>query len=335
MLTTDSPRRSILLNLARVREIGLVVFIALLVAGVSLRSPYFLTLENFRDILLNISILAIVALAQTMVIITRGIDLSVGSMIGLVAMMVSFMVKATPTLSPILAVLLGMALGCALGSFNGLIVAVAGVPPIIATLGTMSIFRGAVFLYSQGTWINAFEMSNSFKLLAKGTTLGLPNLVVFALVVSGIVYNFLNHTCTGRDIYAIGSNPEAARVAGIRVPRTTFIVYVFSGLLCGLAGVLWSSRFEAAQTNTALGFELQTVAASVVGGVNILGGSGSVAGVLLGTLLLGIVNNALTLVRISPFWQLAVQGALILLAVIIDSAILHRLQQTLTLRRES
>jgi rhamnose transport system permease protein len=335
MHTTDAPKRSILLTLDRVRETGIVIFIALLVAGVSLRSPYFLTLENFRDILLNISILAIVALAQTMVIITRGIDLSVGSMIGLVAMMVSFMVKATPSLSPILAILLGMALGCVLGSFNGLIIAAGGVPPIIATLGTMSIFRGAVFLYSQGTWINAFEMSPSFKLLAKGTTLGLPNLVIFALVVSVIVYNFLNHTCTGRDVYAVGSSPEAAQVAGIRVPRTTFAVYVFSGLLCGLAGVLWSSRFEAAQTNTALGFELQTVAASVVGGVNILGGSGTVTGVLLGTLLLGIVNNALTLVRISPFWQLAVQGALILVAVIVDSAILRRLQQTPTPRRDS
>jgi rhamnose transport system permease protein len=335
MQITTTPKRSILLTLARVREAGIVVLIVLLITGVSLRSPYFLTLENFRDILLNISILAIVALAQTMVIITRGIDLSVGSMIGLVAMMVSFMVKAIPDLSPALAVLLGMALGCVLGSSNGLIIAVGGVPPIIATLGTMSIFRGAVFLYSQGTWINAFEMSSGFKLLAKGTTLGLPNLVIFALGVSGIVYGFLNYTCTGKDVYAVGSNPEAAQAAGIHVSRTIFIMYVFSGLLCGLAGVLWSSRFEAAQTNTALGFELQTVAASVVGGVNILGGSGTVTGVLLGTLLLGIVNNALTLVRISPFWQLAVQGALILLAVIIDSAILRRLQQTPTPRRNS
>jgi rhamnose transport system permease protein len=336
MHTTAAPKRSILfLTLARVRETGIVVFIALLVAGVSLRSPYFLTLENFRDILLNISILAIAALAQTMVIITRGIDLSVGSMIGLVAMMVSFMVKATPTLSPIMAVLLGMALGCVLGSFNGLIIAAGGVPPIIATLGTMSIFRGAVFLYSQGTWINAFEMSPSFKLLAKGTTLGLPNLVIFALVVSGLIHFFLNHTCAGSDVYAVGDNPEAAKVAGIRIGRATFVVYVFSGLLCGLAGVLWASRFEAAQTNTALGFELQTVAASVVGGVNIFGGSGTVTGVLLGTLLLGVINNALTMVRISPFWQLAVQGALILLAVVVDSAILRQLQQTLTLRRDS
>jgi rhamnose transport system permease protein len=243
-------------------------------------------------------------------------------------------IKANPEFSPLLAVLLGMGLGIVLGSFNGLIITQGGVPPIIATLGTLSIYRGAVFLYSEGTWINAFEMPQSFKLLAKGTPLGLPNLVIFALIVAVLVYYFLNYTRPGRDIYAVGSNPEAAQVAGIRVQRTIFMVYVLSGLLCGLAGVLWASRFEAAQTNTALGFELQTVAASVVGGVNIFGGSGAVSGVLLGALLLGIINNALTLIRISPFWQLAAQGSLILLAVIVDSVILRRLQHTIT-QRES
>jgi len=328
------PKQNFFLTLARFREIGITIFIILLILGVGLRSPYFLTLENFRDILLNISILMIVALAQTMVIITRGIDLSVGSMIALVAMMVSFVVKENPDLSPVLVVLLGMALGSVLGSFNGLVITKGGVPPIIATLGTLSIYRGAVFLYSEGTWINAFEMPQSFKLLAKGTPLGLPNLVIIAIGVAIIIYYFLNYTRPGRDIYAVGSNPEAAQVAGIRVQRTIFMVYLFSGILCGLAGVLWASRFEAAQTNTALGFELQTVAASVVGGVNIFGGSGAVSGVMLGALLLGIINNALTLVRISPFWQLAAQGALILLAVIVDSVILRRLQRT-TVQRQT
>ncbi|MCB9077758.1 MAG: ABC transporter permease [Anaerolineaceae bacterium] len=327
------PRQSIFLTLARFREVGISIFIVLLMIIVSLRSPNFLSLENFRDILLNISILAIVALAQTMVIITRGIDLSVGSMIGLVAMMVSFVVTENQAMSPWLALLLGMAIGFGLGCFNGFIITAGGVPPIIATLGTLSIYRGTVFLYSQGTWVNAFEMPQSFKLLAKGTPLGLPNLVIFALVIAAIIYYFLNYTRPGRDIYAVGSNPDAAKVAGIRVQRIIFMVYVISGVLCGLAGVLWASRFEAAQTNTALGFELQTVAASVVGGVNIFGGSGTVSGVLLGALLLGIINNALTLIRISPFWQLAAQGALILLAVIVDSVILRRLQQTLSVRK--
>lgn len=235
----------------------------------------------------------------------------------------------------VLLVLLGMAIGSVLGSFNGLIITVGKVPPIIATLGTLSIYRGMVFLYSEGNWINSFELPQSFKLLAKGTPLGLPNLVIIALVVVVIIFYFLNYTRPGRDIYAVGSNPDAATVAGIRVQRVIFMVYVISGVLCGLAGVLWASRFESAQTNTALGFELQTVAASVVGGVNIFGGSGTVTGVLLGALLLGIINNALTLIRISPFWQLAAQGLLILLAVVVDAVVLRRLQRTLSVMRKA
>lgn len=323
----DRPRADFILLLARFREISILLFILVLVGVVSLRAPSFLTVENGKDILLNISILAIVALAQAMIVITRGIDLSVSAMIGLTAMMVAFTIRAYPfTPLPVL-VLLGIALGGVLGSINGLIISLGRVPPIIATLGTLSIYRGLVFLYSNGTWINAFEMPPSFKLLTKAAPLGLPNLVIFAVVVAGLVYVFLNFTRPGRNIYALGSNPEAAKMAGINTRQVTFMVYAISGLVCGLAGVLWASRFEAAQTNTASGFELQTVAASVVGGVNMLGGSGSVSGVLLGALLLGIIENALTLVRISPFWQLAAQGFLILLAVITDSTIQRRLKQ--------
>jgi rhamnose transport system permease protein len=299
-----------------------------LMVAVTLRAPSFLTVDNFKDILLNISILAIVALAQTMVIITHGIDLSVSSMIGLVAMMVAFVVRENPEMSVLLAVLLGMALGAVLGTFNGLIITFGKVPPIIATLGTLSIYRGLVFFYSQGTWINSFELPKNFKLLSKGTPLGLPNMVIIAILVALVVYYFLNYTRTGRDIYAVGSNPDAAQFAGIRKQRITFLVYLISGLLCGLAAVLWVSRFESAQTNTALGFELQTVAASVVGGVSISGGVGTVTGVLLGALLLGIIQNSLTLIRISPFWQLAAQGLLILIAVISDKWILNRVERT-------
>jgi rhamnose transport system permease protein len=333
--TTDAaprPRGRLVQAVVRFREAGIILFILVLAALISLRSPAFLTVSNFQDILLNISILAIVALAQMMVIITRGIDLSVGSIIGLTAMMVSFTVVSFPALSGLPALLLGMALGVALGSFNGLIIAGGGVPPIIATLGTLSIYRGLIFLYSGGTWINAFEMPPSFREIAKGTPLGVPNLILFAIAVAVAVYLFLTYTRSGRDIYAVGSNPDAARFAGIPIQRTIFLVYLLSGLLCGLAGVLWASRFEAAQTNTAMGFELQTVAAPVVGGVNIFGGSGSVLGVVLGAFLLGIINNALTLSRISPFWQLAVQGLLILLAVITDAAISRRLQRLMVRR---
>jgi len=319
---------TILWTLARFREAGITVFILILVAAVTLRNPAFLTADNFQDILLNISILAIVALGQTMVIITHGIDLSVSSIIGLVAMMVAFVVKQNQDMSILLVVVLGMALGAVLGSFNGLIITYGKVPPIIATLGTLSIYRGLVFYYSQGTWINSFELPKSFKLLSKGTPLGLPNMVIIAILVAIMVYYFLNYTRTGREIYAVGSNPDAAGFAGIRKDRILFLVYLLSGIAAGLAAVLWASRFESAQTNTALGFELQTVAASVVGGVSISGGVGTVPGVLLGALLLGIIQNALTIVGISPFWQLAAQGLLILLAVVTDKWILSRVERT-------
>jgi len=326
------PVRSYLSNLVwtlvRFREAGISIFILLLMFVVTLRAPSFLTTDNFNDILLNISILVIVALAQTMVIITHGIDLSVSSMIGLVAMMVAFVVKQNPEMPVIFAVLLGMALGSVLGSFNGLIITRGNVPPIIATLGTLSIYRGLVFFYSQGTWINSFELPDNFKMLSKGTPLGLPNMVIIAVLVALVVYYFLNHTRTGRDIYAVGTNPDAAPFAGIRKDRIIFLVYLLSGILAGLAAVLWVSRFESAQTNTASGFELQTVAASVVGGVSISGGVGTVPGVLLGALLLGIIQNSLTLIRISPFWQLAAQGLLILIAVISDKWILTRVERT-------
>jgi rhamnose transport system permease protein len=327
-IQTSVSRNGLLWTLIRFREAGISLFILILVVAVTLRAPSFLTVDNFNDIFLNISILAIVALAQTMVIITHGIDLSVSSMIGLVGMMVAFVVKENPAMPVILAVVLGMALGSVLGTFNGLIITFGRVPPIIATLGTLSIYRGLVFFYSQGTWINSFELPVNFKSLSKGTPLGLPNMVIIAILVAVIVYYFLNYTRTGRDIFAVGSNPDAAQFAGIRKQRITFLVYLISGLLSGLAAVLWVSRFESAQTNTALGFELQTVAASVVGGVSISGGVGTVTGVLLGALLLGIIQNALTLIRISPFWQLAAQGLLILIAVISDKWILSRVERT-------
>lgn len=325
---SSNSLRNLLMTLVRSRETGISVFILILVIAVTLRAPSFLTVDNFQDILLNISILAIVALAQTMVIITHGIDLSVSSMIGLVAMMVAFVVKQNPEMSLFLAVVLGMALGAVLGMFNGVIITFGSVPPIIATLGTLSIYRGLVFFYSQGTWINSFELPKNFKSLSKDILLGLPNMVIVAIVIAVIVYYFLNHTRTGRDIFAVGSNPDAAQFAGIRKQRIIFIVYLLSGVLSGLAAVLWASRFESAQTNTALGFELQTVAASVVGGVSISGGVGTVPGVLLGALLLGIIQNSLTLIRISPFWQLAAQGLLILIAVISDKWILSSVERS-------
>lgn len=318
-------RRNLLLFVAGVREVGILLFIVVLIIAVSLRSPYFLTVENFRDILLDIGALSIVAIGQTIVILTRGIDLSVGSGLALSGMIVGMTVSAHWGIPPLVALAMGIGLGIILGAFNGAVVTKGNVPPIIATLGTLSIYRGLVFAISGGAWVDAHELPNEFRAFAQASPLGIPNLVMIALIVALVAYYFLNHTRTGREIYAVGSNPLAAQVAGIRVSYIQFLVFVVSGALYGMAGVLWVSRYASAQSDSAMGFELQTVAAAVVGGVNIFGGSGTVPGVLLGSLLLGIIINALNLVRISPFWKLAVQGLVILLAVVADALISRRL----------
>jgi rhamnose transport system permease protein len=322
-------RKSIFKIILGRREVALVVFIAILIAVVSLRSPYFFNLNNFKDILLDASILMIVAIGQMIVIITRGIDLSVASTLAFSGMAVALTVSRNRGIHPILAILMGMCIGLVLGSFTGFLVSKAKIPPIISTLATMIIFRGFVYIISGGNWVNASDMSDSFKHISRGTILGVPNLIFIAIVVSLIFYYFLGHTRTGRQIYAFGSNPDAARFVGIGVEKINFIVYMLSGILCGLAGVLWVSRYASAQPNSAEGFELFTVAACVIGGVFIFGGSGSIPGVLLGSLLLGIVANALNLIRVSPFWKLAIQGLIILIAVITDTIIYRRFERVL------
>jgi rhamnose transport system permease protein len=315
------------LLLANVREMGIVLVILILIPLIGLRNPSFLTASNFRDILLDISILSIVAIGQMMVILTASIDLSVGSVVGLVAMVIGLVVRDNPAIPMVVTVLLGTLLGLVLGSINGIIVTKGRVPPIITTLGTLSIYRGLVLVVSKGEWIDAYRLPPSFPRITRIPIFGVPALIIYALIIAVVAYYFLRFTRTGRQIYAVGSNPPAARLAGIRANRIVLSVFLISGTLAGLGGVLWASRFAAVANDTGTGFELQTVAACVIGGVAIFGGSGSVPGVLLGSLLLGIIVNALTLTGISPFWRLTVQGLIILVAVVADALIARRLQE--------
>ncbi|MBD3305229.1 ABC transporter permease [candidate division KSB3 bacterium] len=298
-----------------------------------MRAPVFLTLENIRDIGMDISALTIVAIGQTMVIMTAGIDLSVASNLALCAMTVGTTMRDHQTLPVLLLVLLGIALGTLLGSVNGTLITAGKVPPIIVTLGTMSVYRGLVFIVSGGSWVAPQDVSPQFTNLSWSTVGGIPMLILFALLTAVVFTYFMKYTRTGRQIYAIGSNLNAAQVSGFRVERTRFSVYALSGALAGFGGVLWAARFSVVQNNTALGFELQTVAAAVVGGTSIYGGSGSILGTVLGALLLGILANALTLIRISEFWQLAVQGLVILGAVISNALIARRLQRLMSLQK--
>lgn len=316
------------------RELGIAVFTLALILLVSLRSPAFLTTQNFGDVLLDIAILVITSIGQLLVIITGGIDLSLASGLALSGMVVGLFFGQHMALPAGLALLMGAGLGVLMGSVNGLLVSRGEVPPIIATLGTMSIYRGLVFIISKGQWVNAHQMSEGFKNLTRGTLLGLPKLVLLAAVIFLFFWYYLAHTRSGRSIYAVGSNQSAAVLAGLKVGRIRFTAYVISGLLYGLAGVLWVSRFASAQSDSATGFELQTVAACVIGGASTLGGSGKLSGLLLGTFLLGIISNALNVARVSPFWKLAIQGATILLAVVADTLMASRMQKSLARRKK-
>ncbi len=300
------------------RELGLLVFIVVVCGVVQLRNPNFLTLSNLRDLFANTAILSILAVGMMMVLLTRGIDLSIGATIALSGMVSALTVQAIPTIPPVVSVLEGMIVGLAVGAAIGMLVAKFDVLPIIATLGFMNVIRGLTYLISNGAWVSSYQMSAGFQRIASGSLFGVSNLIVIAVVIYIVFGYFINHTRTGRQIYAVGSNPEAADIAGLSRRRVVWLVYAAMGTLAGLAGVLWVSKFASAQGDTAVGYELDVIAATVLGGVSISGGSGRVSGLILGSVLFGVLDNALPLVNVSPFWQEAIQGTVILAAVVIN-----------------
>lgn len=306
------------------RELILLVSLVSLITIISLRAPRFLNIGNFRDILDDTSLLAMVAMGQFMVILIAGIDLSVGAGVALTGMSVALLHQYHPQIPIFAIVLLSILIGFSLGSFNGILVSLLRIPPIIVTLGTMSIYRGFVYVISGGTWVSAHEMSDAFKNLPRGGFLGVSNLLFVAILCVIIFGIFLKYTRTGREIYSVGGNEIASQYAGISLKKIKYLPFMLAGSIYGLAGLLWVARYASAQSDTALGFELQTIAACVVGGVSIFGGSGTTLGVVLGVLLLGIVNNALTQINVSPFWQMGLQGLIILVAVIINTIMERR-----------
>jgi rhamnose transport system permease protein len=316
------------------RELGLAAFIVVLCVLFQLRNPAFLTLGNVRDLLTNTAILSVLSVGMMMVILTRGIDLSIGSILALAGMICSLTVARYPGIHPLLSIAEGLAVGVAAGAVNGLLVARFDVLPIIATLGTMNVLRGATYLISGGAWVSAYQMSEAYKGIATGRFLGVSHPILIALVVNLVFAWFIGHTRVGRRVYAVGSNPAAADVSGIPRRRTVWMVYALMGALSGLGGVIWAAKFASAQSDTAVGFELSVIAATVLGGVSIAGGSGKVAGLVLGTVLLGILNNALPLIQVSPFWQQAIQGAVILAAVL-TNVLVKRHNQRSALRRRA
>lgn len=301
------------------REMLLVVAIVALVALIALRFPPFVAPRNLANVYNDTSILIILALGQMAVILTRCIDLSMAANLALSGMVAAMINAAMPGLPIPLIILIAMALGALLGSINGLLVWKLDIPPIVVTLGTLTIYRGLIFLLSGGAWINAHQMSDAFKALPRTTLLDFPLLSWLSLVIIGIMFVVMSRTPLGRAFFAVGGNPHAAVYTGIDVGRTRFFAYCLSGTLAGLSGYLWVSRYAVAYVDIAAGFELDIIAACVIGGISIAGGIGSVGGAVLGALFLGVIKNALPVINISPFAQMAISGTVIIIAVAVNA----------------
>lgn len=317
------------------RETSLVLLILLLLVVVTLRAPGFVSARNIQRIINDTSILVMVSIGQFFVILAGGIDLSVGSMIGFSGMAASMINESYPAIPAILVLVAGVLIGTGLGALNGFIVAFGKVPPIIVTLGTLSIYRGLTFVLSKGQWVTAHEMTASYMQLPHGNLFGISNLIWWGILVSVLLFYFSNYTRSGREVYAIGGNKTAAKFVGVNERRINMMIFTINGMVCGLAGVMWTARYAAAVNETATGFELQTVAACVIGGVSIAGGSGAVPGVILGALFIGIINNALPVINLSPFFQLLIQGAIVLFAMLINTISSRRREKKLLQERLS
>jgi rhamnose transport system permease protein len=253
------------------------------------------------------------------VILTKCIDLSVAANLALTGMVVAMINVAAPGVPVAVIIVIAVGLGAFMGAFNGLLVWKLDIPPIVVTLGTMTIFRGIVFLISNGKWVNSHEMTQAFKAFPRYELLGLPMMSWTAIIAVIIFFIVMTRTTLGRSFYAVGGNPHAATYAGINVGRSQFWAFTISGALAGLTGYLWVSRYAVAYVNVAGGFELDVVAACVIGGISIAGGIGSVGGALLGALFLGVIKNALPVINVSPFWQLAISGSAIIIAVALNA----------------
>ncbi|WP_199043922.1 ABC transporter permease [Glycomyces salinus] len=301
----------------RFRALGLVLALAALVAATTAVNARFLSAQSLRDLLFAAAITVLLATGMTVVVLTRGIDLSVGSVLGLSAYLTGSLLSSVGVPVP-LAILTGLAVGAACGTVNGAIVHFGRVPPLVATLGTLYVFRGVVYFVAGGSRINASDLPGAFLDFGSGTVLGVPYLFALAVAVLAVVAVFLSRYRSGRDLYALGSNPEAARLSGIPAGRRLMGAYVTCGALAGLGGVLYAARFGTVDASAGYGLELDIVAAVVVGGVAIFGGSGTVVGAGLGALLLAVINNALPVLSVSQFWQQAIVGALILAAIALD-----------------
>lgn len=301
------------------RDLALGIIVILLLGSVAAGFPQFATPGNLAEVLDDSAILIMLALGQMLVILTRGIDLSIAANVALSGMVVALFNRNYPDAGVVPVLLIAMASGTLLGAVNGLLVWRLKLPPIVVTLGTMSVYRGLIYLMSGGTWVNDNQMSPAFLGFVRYELLGLTVLSWLAIVATAGAAVLMRYTVLGRDLYAAGGNPAAAAYTGIDPGRMQCISYTICGAIAGLCGYLWVARFAVAYTDIALGFELQVIAACLIGGVAIAGGIGTVTGVVLGSLFIGIIRNALPLIGVSPFWQMGINGLVIVVAAVLSA----------------
>jgi rhamnose transport system permease protein len=317
----------------RLRELGIFAALVICIVLFSVRATNFLTVGNWQDIATDVAMVAVVAVGETMVVLTRNIDLSVGSVVGLTAYISSNTLQHHHHLPLVVIALIAMGVGAACGLGNGILVAYGRIPAIIATLATLSIYRGILFEITHGQNVLASNLPANFLNFSSHTPLGLPILAWIALVVAVIGAVILRWAPWARDFYAIGSNPDAARFTGIPIGRRLLAAFILSGALAGLGGFMFAARFAGVDATSATGFEFAVVTAVVIGGVNVFGGSGSILGAMLGAILVATIDNGFTLLRISEFWKIFFEGAAIVVAVTVDALLNKRLQELLRRRR--
>ncbi len=331
----QSPAQRVFNTVVRSREFSILLVLLLVVAAATVKTPGFLFSSNsWRDLLLTPSILLLLAIGQAVVIITRNVDLSVGSVLGLTAYLTGRLFIDQPGIPIIAVVAAGVVVGTLLGLVNGVIVAFARVPALVITLGTLYIYRGIVLTWAGSDRINAGDMPRDFLSLGTKSVLGFPVLFLVAIAVLSVVGYYLYSHRGGRELYAIGSDPDAAVLYGLRVRRRLLFAFALSGALAGLAGVLFAARYGTVSSGAGTGIELQAVAAVVIGGVAIFGGSGTVWGAAIGAVLLVTINRALPILGIPDFWQRAVVGVLILSAIVLDRVLSARQARKLVEARD-
>ncbi|MEZ3160396.1 ABC transporter permease [Microbacterium sp. BWT-B31] len=321
--------------LGRAREFGILIALAIVIAAATIKNPAFLfSNDGWRDLLLTPSILVLVAVGQAIVIITRNVDLSVGSIIGLTAYLTGRLFIDFPALPIPLVALLAVVLGAVLGLINGALVAFARVPAMVITLGTLYAYRGINVAWAGSSRVNASDMPKEFLALGTGQILFIPILTIIAFAVLAIAAWYMRNTRGGREYYAIGSDPAAAELYGLRVTRRILTAFILSGALAGLAGVFYAARYGSVSSQAGAGWELDAVGAAVIGGIAITGGVGTVWGAAIGAVLLMTINRALPILGIPDFWQRAVVGVLIIGAIVLDRILAVRQRRQLIEARD-